>query len=459
MHSTAIALGFVCAGLGAAIAVGCSSSGDATIPDLPEFDSGRRESGASDGAIDGDFQGDTAPPGPLCTATPCAIQLAMGGRHSCALLVDGTVRCWGLNVKGQLGSGGLADGGFNATSQSSPVAVAPLSGASQISSNGYTSTFHQTCALAKGAISCWGDATQGHLGGGDAGASDTLPHPVPSAVVGLTSPSRVATGAYVDCAIVSGGSLACWGTNVFNGLGRADGGTFASTPSAVQFPSPSAALDVAPGLQHTCALLQDHTVTCWGANTAGQLARPDAGSGGPIPEVVAGLAGVTNLVSGREFSCAVVPPGVVMCWGVNDYGQLGRGGDAGLASSSAPAPVALPPGAVATQVTAGIAHACALLSDRSVVCWGENESGEVGVPVVDGGSNVRLPTMVPGLANVLEVSAGSSYAPAAAAPIGHTCARIEGGSVKCWGSNADGQLGRGTPVDVLPHSGPALVVF
>lgn len=450
----AIVVGFVCAGVGAGVGVACSGASADPPADAPDFDSGRREGAVVDGAlVDGEPTGD-ADVGPICAAVPCVTQIALGGRHSCALLVDGTVRCWGLNVKGQLGSGGLADGGFDPSSQSKPVPVAPLTGASQISATNYASNQHQTCALAKGAISCWGDATTGHFGGGNMGPNDVLPHPTPSLVVGLTSPSRLIVGGYVDCALLPGGSPSCWGSNVFYGLGLADAGTAMVTPAALQAVSGNVVVDVAIGLEHNCVLLQDQTVKCWGVNTSLQLARPDAGESGPVPGVVAGLAGVTYLTSGREFSCAVTSTGGVLCWGINDYGQLGRN-VAGLASSSTP--TAVPLGAVATKVTAGIAHACALLADRTVTCWGFNGNGEVGVAVA-GGTNLRLPTPVAGLTNVLEISAGASFG-AAVDPVGHTCARIEGGTVKCWGANGDGQLGRGTPVDDLPHPDPALVAF
>ncbi|MEO6419477.1 MAG: hypothetical protein ABIP39_08735, partial [Polyangiaceae bacterium] len=252
-----------------------------------------------------------------------------------------------------------------------------------------------------------------------------------------------------------GGKASCWGSNVFLGLGRVDGGAVSTSPGAVEFPTPSTVVDLAPGLEHNCALLEDQTVSCWGVNTSLQLGRPDAGEASPVPRVVAGLSGVTYLASGREFSCAVVGSGAVMCWGVNDYGQLGRN-VAGLASSSTP--TAVPLGAIATRVTAGIGHACALLADRTVVCWGWNGNGEVGVAPLPGGKDVRLPTPVAGLANVLEISAGASYG-APVDPLGHTCARIEGGTVKCWGANGDGQLGRGTLVDDLPHPDPVLVAF
>ncbi|MEO6575224.1 MAG: RCC1 domain-containing protein, partial [Polyangiaceae bacterium] len=94
----ALYLGFVCAGVGGVLAVACSGTSADPPPDPPDFDSGHRDSSA---AIDSAISIDPtdADLGPICTAVPCAIQLALGGRHSCALLVDGTVRCWGLNVK------------------------------------------------------------------------------------------------------------------------------------------------------------------------------------------------------------------------------------------------------------------------------------------------------------------------------------------------------------------------
>jgi alpha-tubulin suppressor-like RCC1 family protein len=144
-----------------------------------------------------------------------------------------------------------------------------------------------------------------------------------------------------------------------------------------------------------CALLSDGTVTCWGYGYLDQLGR-DAGGCTPFacalpPAVVSGLTGVIQVGCGEGLSCALRGDGTVACWGQNRYGQLGGATDAG--QSFAPQTIASLSGVM--QIAVGASHVCALGADASVACWGSNGSSELG-PGSDAGF-AKLPVAVEGL--------------------------------------------------------------
>ncbi|WP_394850914.1 hypothetical protein LZC95_45380 [Pendulispora brunnea] len=145
--------------------------------------------------------------------------------------------------------------------------------------------------------------------------------------------------------------------------------------------------------------------------------------------------------------------GEVRCFGSNENGKLGRGSFTGERDSS-PAPVALPAGKTATQITTSVSHACAIVDDGSVWCWGRNQWGALGAGHSDGTKmdlpESSTPVMVQGLSTgALYVSAGIDF----------TCATLADRSVMCWGANHLGQLGRGNVDDKSPHPEPARVSF
>jgi hypothetical protein len=241
------------------------------------------------------------------------------------------------------------------------------------------------------------------------------------------------------------------------------------------------AIAVAAGAMHTCALLADGAVKCWGDDNQFQLADP-SGADRKYPIAVAGLSGVAAITAGADHTCALRNNGEVWCWGGNVKGQLDDrtttahaaqpssrhrwdvpGGHrparrrlprAGWArrspprsgwgwrrrrSETAPRPIAEPdraPISDVKSVSAGGNHTCALLASGQARCWGDNASGTVGDGTSgnDRSANIKTtPTPVSGLANARLLSAGYL----------HTCAVLADGTARCWGNNWAGQLGDG----------------
>jgi alpha-tubulin suppressor-like RCC1 family protein len=430
------------------------SAPDATSgPDSGEPDGGSM--GAMDGPVVGADAGNFT--GLSCSVTPCAIALATGGDHVCALLDDHSVRCWGQNASGELGSGTL-DGGRVVPSQT-PMAtpVAGLSGLTLVAAGGYGSGFGTSCAgaLSTG-VQCWGSNANGVLGLGLA-PDGSVPRaqsiaPLPLA---LGSVVGVSLGGFFGCGLVADSGVSCWGDDTQGELGRVlEAGSFDPTPTPV--PLTGSASAVATGKYHACAVLRDHSVECWGARDHGQVGQV-ADGGVAVPQIIAGLA-ASAVTAGEGSSCAITTAGGVVCWGGNQYGQLGRGdGDASataVAIDPTPQPVALPAGSVAVQIASAVGSACALLSDRTAWCWGDNAYGELGTGSAVPGFSSR-PAQVQGLTNIVQI---------AASPGGWTvCALLQEGSVRCWGSNDADQLGVDTSGDAgpdeRPHPVPVRVLF
>ena len=341
--------------------------------------------------------------------------LEAGFDHACALLSTGGVKCWGANWSGQLGDG-------TTDSRTTPTDVVGLS--SGVSSISFGLMLGCAVMSSSGGVTCWGSNGYGQRGS-NPGSTST-----PTVVSGLSSGVvAVSTGYLNVCALLSTGGVKCWGGNSSGQLG--DGTTTSRTdPTAVSGLSGVTAIDVGM-YQHSCALLSTGVVSCWGANSYGQL-----GDGvNPLrssPTDVFGLSsGVTALSAGRFASCGVLSSGGVKCWGNNGYGGLG------VSSPRYHNKPVTPDGLgdnVYVATTQGWYHTCALLSTGGVTCWGSNGSGQLG----DGTTDYRsTPTDVSSLSGVTAIASGDQ----------HTCALLSTGYVKCWGSNSGYALGDGTTTD------------
>lgn len=296
--------------------------------------------------------------------------------HTCARLVDGSVKCWGLNSYGELG-----DGTFNHRRTPVPVNL----GATAISVT--AGAVHTCAALTGGAVKCWGQNSSGQLGD-----NTTTLRTSPVSVVGLGGAAvAVSAGDGFSCALLDDGSVKCWGGNARGQIG--DGTTTQrNTPVAVTGLG-GVARAITSGGSHTCALMTDDTIRCWGWNSSGELGDGTRTQRN-TPVSVAGLVGTPRLVSaGVPHTCALMTDASIQCWGGNTFGGLGDG-----TAVQRLVPVSVSSlGGTPTTFSAGQAnpfHTCAVLAGGTVRCWGDNGSGKLG----DGTQDRRLlPVSVVGI--------------------------------------------------------------
>ncbi len=328
--------------------------------------------------------------------------------HACALLNGGSLQCWGYNDAGELGDG--------TTSNSSvPVPVSNISSAVAVSVG---SVFDDdTCALLSGGtIQCWGANNFGQLGDGTT-TSSSLPVTVP----GVTNAVAVATADCQTCALLSGGTIQCWGDNSAGELGN---GTTTSSfvPVPVSGIANSVAIVANSSNRSTCAILSGGTVQCWGGNFDGVLGNGTT-TDSSVLVPVSGITNATALATNDYDTCALLSDGTVQCWGQNKWGLLGNGT---TANSSVPVAVSGISNAIA------VAAGCAVLNGGSVQCWGE----QLGNGTTNSSS---VPVPVSGITDAIAVGVATTDDSA--------CALLSGGSVQCWGANWYGELGNGTTTD------------
>ncbi len=315
-----------------------------------------------------------------------------------------------------------------------------------------------TCAVkADGTVACWG---AGHLG--QLGAQALGPCPkmdgktcsmMPVVAAGVSLGVELGLGGNHSCVRRSDGTVWCWGLGDVGQLGASNG---CQAPGPSPGPVVNQSMVASLGASHdrfVCARQNDGTLYCWGNNDAGQLgAASTCTTYSQKPLLVAGQSSIVQVAAGVEHTCALRNDGSAQCWGLNEYGQLG-------APSSDPCPQLASQTCSLKPVTLGITSiaqlaladltTCALKNDGTVVCVGASNFSQLGSPAPDkcgvGNTPCSLkPLAVAGLSNVVELVAGGA----------HFCARRKDGAVLCWGFNAHGQLGDGTTTD---HVSPTLV--
>ena len=302
----------------------------------------------------GSSTSDATTPVDVSSLTNRVTQIEAGDAHTCAV-VDGAAKCWGEGDDHRLGRGS------STSDATTPVDVSSLtSRVTQIEAGDA-----HTCAVVDGAAMCWG-----YNGNGQLGDDTTTTRKTPVQVMGLTSGvTQVAAGENHTCAVVDGAAM-CWGFNVFSQLGD-DTITTRKTPVQVMGLT-SGVTQITAGENHTCTVV-DGAAMCWGTNTGGQLGD-DTTMIRKTPVQVMGLtSGVTQIEAGQFHTCAVVNE-AAMCWGFADNGRLGNGSSNGVIKTPAQV-VGLSTGV--THIVAGHAYTCAV-ADGVVKCWGINGSGQLG---------------------------------------------------------------------------------
>ena len=320
---------------------------------------------------------DTSSPTPVAVVGLTGVGAVSGGAfHTCARFPNGMVQCWGRNSEGQLGD--PATTGF---ASSTPVPVTGITTATVVAAGGY-----HTCALLQnGTVRCWGQNDYGQLGDGTL-TPTFVANRTPVEVSGITTAVAISAGGFHTCALLADGTIRCWGQDNYGQLG--DGTTtnavtpFTTPASPRPTPVPmtvtgiTTAVAVEAGAFHTCALLRDGTMQCWGWNDYFQLGASTSNFNySSVPVTVSGIRPAA-LAPGAEHTCVLLPAGTVRCWGDNGYGQLGNGSARGIYAPSQAAAVTGVTTAVA--VTSGAEHTCVLLRDGRVQCWGRGLFGRLG---------------------------------------------------------------------------------
>ncbi|HEY8924415.1 MAG TPA: hypothetical protein VIU64_08545 [Polyangia bacterium] len=390
------------------------------------------------GQLGAPADGDRLAPGPdLQLHGPPVAALAAGADHTCALLARGVVKCWGRNTAGQLGLGDTTNRGDGPNQMGDALPAVELGATATAVAAGAA----HTCArLASGAVLCWGANESGQLGQGS-----TMSSLVPGAPVNLPGPAvTLAAGDDFSCATLMDGRVFCWGAGGRGQLGTGDRTDRPAPATAVALPGK--AQGVAAGGHHACARLENQTVACWGANDVGQLGLGDQ-EDRPRPAVVTlGSAHALAVASRQGTTCALLDDHRVTCWGDNTRGQLGLG-DARERDAPPPTPLDLGTARRASAIAVGAEFACALLDTRQAKCWGDNLTNQLGAPLRGLAYGDGVNEMGDFLAAA--VQGGGRAVTALAAGRGHACALLDTGDLRCWGDNAQGQLGVG---DAVAHS-------
>ncbi len=316
--------------------------------------------------------------------TPTASDLSAGDKHVCAVLSDSSIRCWGNNAAGQLGDDSTMDSTI-------PVAVLQLPPARIVAAG----TDHNCAILTDGSVQCWGGNGKGQLG--DASLSNRA---IAGEFVGLAGRAiGITSGDQFTCAIIDDGSVQCWGSNDCGQLGLGSNSVSESGPVTV-IGLPGNALQISAGNQHVCALLAGGQIQCWGCNEVGQTGAGFFSSASFTPVAVSLGGQAAAVAAGGDHTCALLEDGSVNCWGSGAQGQLGTGD---TTDQSTPQPASLLVG-TATDVAAGSHDTCAII-EKSLQCWGGNSDGQLGE---DASAESTAPININGQTDVAEVTVGST---------------------------------------------------
>jgi cysteine-rich repeat protein len=388
-----------------------------------------------------------------CVASAVA-SVDVGSTHTCVLTRAGGVRCWGQGNRGQLGYGNTDDiGDDESPASAGNVDVGGRAVAIAVGSS-------VTCAvLDNGALRCWGAGSNGLLGhgnpssvGDDEAPSEAGDVPIGADVIAVSPAVRHV------CALQVNAAVQCWGLGDGGVLGYGNEGAIGAGPPADVYGDVSiggSIVQIVTGPDSTCALLDDEGVRCWGIASFGRLGYAndiDIGDDelpSSVDYVDVGGA-VVELGAGAVHTCARLYDGTVRCWGSNQNGHLGLGYPTIVGDDEPPASVdVIDVGGAVTQLSVGHFHTCVLLEDASVRCWGRSPNGELGYGNEEAIGDDEVPS------SVGTVEVGSRVTQVRAGMF-HTCAVLDTGAVKCWGSGQYGELGYGNTIDIGDDESPAV---
>jgi alpha-tubulin suppressor-like RCC1 family protein len=395
-------------------------------------------------------------------ADPAPPVVAVGQSHTCALFDGGAVKCWGAGYQGQLGNG-VAD--VLGDEPGEMGALRPVDLGTGRTATDIAAGWSHTCViLDDGSVKCWGYGFNGQLGNGDTTDRGDGPGEMGDALPTVDlGTGRTATAISADashtCALLDDATVKCWGGNEYGQLGqgdtarRGDGpGEMGDALPAIDLGTGRTAATIVTGQRYTCALLDNATVKCWGGNPYGQTGLGSGGQSGDEPNEMGDALPIVALGTGRTatsvsagdgHTCALLDNATVKCWGFNNEGSLGLGdtewrGDQSNEMGDDLPTVDLGTGRTATSVSALSLHTCAVLDDGSTKCWGYDANGQLGLGDTENRGDEpdemgdALPAIDVGTGRTVSAIDGNVF---------HTCAVLDDDSITCWGENGNGQLG------------------
>ena len=323
------------------------------------------------------------------SGTNLSVSVATGSYHSCAIETDGSLKCWGDNDFDQLGTSVNPD-----LDVSFPFPVWSLSNSSEMEVKAIDAGEYHTCAivdqtssdndwttLAIGRVACWGRNNFGQIGRDSAvGTYGTPQYVVDENFNQLQDVTAISSGRNHNCAIVDGNAM-CWGDNTWGQIGNAtetgSGNVLYAVNVTTLLHTQRDAVAIAAGLHHTCALLDNGSIGCWGngnSNQFGDGQGPDSeffdARYVSLPQGRTAIA----LEAGDTHNCAILDDNSTWCWGDNMDGQLGDGGFGGTIPTQV-----LTSGYYFTSISAGQYNTCGISNTTKVYCWGDNYHLQVGV--------------------------------------------------------------------------------
>lgn len=387
------------------------------------------------------------------------VEIKSGDSHTCVRYNEGSVKCFGDGAFGQLGNGSTTDLGDAATEQGGKLTFVNL-GTGRTATALATGASHSCALLDNATVKCWGQNTYGQLGNGSTtsrgdGANE-MGDSLPAANIGVgRTVSKVFAFGYVTCVILDNNATKCFGRNSTGQLGQGDitnRGTSAvqmgDSLLAINLGASRFATKLSGGLDFTCALLDNATVKCFGNSRYGQLGYDNSLTLGDGAGEMAALAAV-NVGAGRtvvdigmgyNHSCVVLDNGTAKCWGRNNTAQLGLGSNVNQYGTSAGDMAALPAIAFTsftpTKIWSGRQFSCAMNATGGTRCWGLATSGQLmtGGTAAQGDGNGEMA----GLANI---NFGTAVVPSSVSLGSYMgCVLTTNKRLKCFGAALNGAL-------------------
>lgn len=396
------------------------------------------------------------------------VQLSAGANFTCGMTDLGEIKCWGSGSWGELGNGANSSIGDGSGEMGSNLVSADM-GTGRSAYKIASGWFHSCALLDNDDLKCWGKNANGQLGIGNTLSVGNGPGQMGDSLAAVDLGTgrfavQVSAGYAHTCALLDNGAVKCWGFNTSGQLGLGHTNTIGDTPaemgdslSEVDLGTGRTAVLISAGYDHTCAVLDNDTLKCWGNNSDGQLGMEHTSSLGDGPGemgdaliVVSLGAALDPLIveAGNLRTCAQVMTGETKCWGSNFAGVLGNGTTTlTYGGSSGQMGSALPLLSIGADPVVFLAknigsHMCGIDGNFDLKCWGFNGSGRLGLGNSTnygdsaGNSGANLPIVNVGTGtsvgnDPLDIVTGDS----------HVCALFLNGLVKCWGGNSVGQLG------------------